>query len=247
MESLDNLRPIEARTTTLRDNVTEILRWAIIDGSLAPGAELVQAQMAKKLGISRGPLRESLGQLEQEGLIRNVPFKGVYVTPLTVQYVEELYSIRAVLETFALKRGMSKFREEDIQSLKEYVDEMREAAKSHDRERLAELDRAFHHHIVTTADHELLLSIWNRLEIGVLRCLHTRHRIYSDLDEIVGSHPALIEAIEDADVTVATQILHDHIIEAGARICESWPDEADGLLDESTESQENTIEERVNT
>lgn len=236
MDSLGNLRPMDTRT--LRENVTEILRWAIIDGSLPPGTELNQAQMAEKLGISRGPLREALGQLEQEGLIRNVPYKGVYVTPLTVRYVEELYSIRAVMETFALRRGMPKLQEEDILSLKQYVDEMREAAKAHDRERLVELDRGFHRHIVTMADHELLLSIWNRLEIGVLRCLHTRHRIYRDLEEVVGSHPALVEAIENANVTLATQILHDHIIEAGVQICENWSDEVDEL-------EESAIEEHI--
>lgn len=235
MDSLSNLRPMDTRT--LRENVTEILRWAIIDGSLAPGAELNQAQMAEKLGISRGPLREALAQLEQEGLIRNVPYKGVYVTPFTVRYVEELYSIRAVLESFALTRGMERLRAEDVKVLKQYVDEMREAARAEQRERLVELDLRFHRHLVAMADHELVLNIWNRLEIGVLRCLHTRHRIYRDLEEVVGSHPALVEAIEEGNVMRAKQILHDHILEAGEQICENWADELDGLEETSSDDR----------
>ena len=224
-------------TRTLRENVTEILRWAIVDGSLAPGAELNQAQIAEKLGISRGPLREALGQLEQEGLIRNVPYKGVYVTPLTKRYVEELYSIRAVLETFSLTRGMERLQPEDIKALKQYVDEMREAARAQAREHLVELDRRFHRHLVTMADHELLLNIWNRLEIGVLRCLHTRHRIYRDLEEVVGSHPALVEAIEEGNVMRAKQILHDHILEAGVQICQNWSDELDLSVDSTSDDR----------
>jgi DNA-binding GntR family transcriptional regulator len=82
---VDRWKHLQART--LKENVTSLLREAIIDGSLAAGEELNQAQIAERLGISRGPLREALGQLEQEGLIVSTPYKGVVVTALTPTYV----------------------------------------------------------------------------------------------------------------------------------------------------------------
>jgi DNA-binding GntR family transcriptional regulator len=73
------------------------------------------------------------------------------------------------------------------------------------------------------AEHELLLKMWKPLEIGVQRCLQTRHRIYSSLDEVVGSHPALVAAIAARNIGLAMSLLRDHIIEAGEKICETWP------------------------
>jgi DNA-binding GntR family transcriptional regulator len=209
--------PMELRST-LRKDVAEVLRQAIIDGSLPSGAELNQAQIAEKLGISRGPVREALGQLEQEGLIRNVPYKGVYVTELTDKTIEELYSIRSVLEIFALTRGMERLKPENLEHMRQIVEEMRKMARAQDAEQLVNLDLQFHQYIVEKADHELLMHLWKLLEIGVRRCLHQRHRIYRSLDEVIGSHPALVEAIIDNDQALASQILHDHIIEAGEQV-----------------------------
>src|SRR5690606_15282833 len=96
---------VARHATTQKENVTNIWRQGIISGTIPAGEELNQAQIAEKLGTSRGPIREALGQLEQEGLIRSVPYKGVVVTPLTPTYIRELYGLRAVLETFALREG----------------------------------------------------------------------------------------------------------------------------------------------
>jgi DNA-binding GntR family transcriptional regulator len=208
--------------STLRKDVTEVLRRAIIEGSLSPGAELNQAQIAEKLGISRGPVREAMSQLEQEGLIRNVPYKGVYVTELTEKYIKELYSIRSVLETFALTKSIAQFKPENLEHLRQIIDEMRKMAQTQDAEQLVNLDLQFHQYIVEKAGHEILMNLWKLLQIGVRRCLHARHQIYRSLDEVIGSHPALVEAIANQNAELASQILHDHIIEAGEQIIKHW-------------------------
>jgi DNA-binding GntR family transcriptional regulator len=216
-----HLNPMGLRST-LRKDVTEVLRQAIIDGRLPSGAELNQARIAEELGISRGPVREALGQLEQEGLIRNVPYKGVYVTELTEKYIEELYSIRSALETFALTRSMARFAPENLDQLQEIVTEMKKMAQVQNAEQLVNLDLQFHQYIVEKADHELLINLWKPLEIGVRRCLRARHLIYRSLDEVIGSHPALVDAIADQNQELASRILHDHIIEAGEQIIGHW-------------------------
>jgi DNA-binding GntR family transcriptional regulator len=219
---MDDWTPLHA--TTLKENVTNLLRQSIIDGTLPSGEELNQAQIAERLGISRGPVREALGQLEQEGLIRSVPYKGVVVTPLDPDYVRELYNLRIALETFALKIGMERRDPEEIADLGQIVEAMRAAAKRGDAPELARLDLRFHSTIIRMARNSLLERAWTPLKIGVQRCLHSRHRIYETLDEVVGTHPALLEAIQRGDVAAASEILEQHIIDAGAKLCDQWPD-----------------------
>jgi DNA-binding GntR family transcriptional regulator len=213
---------ISIDTRTLRENVTDLIRQAIIEGRLAAGSELNQAQIAEKLGISRGPVREALGQLEQEGLIHNVPYKGVVITSLTPHYVRELYSLRSALETFAVTQAITKNNTKDVHKLKQVVKDMRQAAKAKDHLKLVEIDLTFHRTIVEMAQHELLKKTWVPMEMGVKRCLYARHQIYRSLDEVIGTHPALIEAIQNQEVKEATRILQQHILDAGEKICQLW-------------------------
>jgi DNA-binding GntR family transcriptional regulator len=215
---VDEWKHLEART--LKENVTSLLREAIIDGSLAAGEELNQAQVAERLGISRGPLREALGQLEQEGLIVSTPYKGVVVTALTPTYVRELYSLRGALETFAVRQGIERNDPKDVQALRRIIHDMRGAAEE-DKE-LARLDLKFHSQLIHMARHDLLEKTWGPLKIGVRRSLRTRHQIYTSLDEVIGNHPALVDAIEQRDVERATTLLQTHIDEAGELIVEEW-------------------------
>jgi DNA-binding GntR family transcriptional regulator len=220
---LENLQRIEPRT--LKENVTGVLRQLIIDGALAPGAEFNQAQIAEQLGVSRGPIREALGQLEQEGLLQSVPYKGVIVTPLTRKYVEELYSVRTALELLALDHSIERMSDADIDYLDEIVEEMRQAARSGDLTRLVEIDLRFHEYLLEQANHELALKLWLNLEVGLRRCLRTRHKIYTFLDEVVGSHPTLITALKARDKTQAKQILSDHIAESLHHLLANWSPE----------------------
>jgi DNA-binding GntR family transcriptional regulator len=221
--NIENMDRIEPRT--LKENVTEILRQSIIDGTLPPGTEFNQAQIAERLGVSRGPIREALGQLEQEGLIESTPYKGVVVTQLTRRYVEEIYSVRTSLETLAIERAIQRMGQADFDQLDAIINEMRAAARRGDLEHLVELDLAFHEFILRTADHQLALRLWKLVEVGVRRCLRIRHEIYTFLDEVVGSHPTMVTALRQRNRDWAVRILHEHIAESSAHILANLPPE----------------------
>ena len=218
----EKLAPLAHRT--LKENVTDRIRESIISGKLAPGTELNQAQIAEELGVSRGPVREAMGRLEQEGLIRTVAYKRVFITPMNRRYVEELYSVRAGLETMALEQGIDQLTAKDLQQLERIVDQMRVAARSQQQETLVELDLKFHEYIVRMADHNLILNLWQQLAVGVKRCLHTQHRIYTFLDEVVGTHPTIVTAIAERNKPLAVQILRTHITESAEAIIRGWGD-----------------------
>ena len=93
---------------TLRQHIAERLRSAILAGDLAPGTPLVEATLATQFNVSRGPLREALRQLVEEGLLVTVPYTGTRVTSVSVEDVREIYSMRIVLERFAFEQAWDK-------------------------------------------------------------------------------------------------------------------------------------------
>ena len=222
---LENLNRIEPRT--LRENVAETLRQSIIDGTLLSGSEFNQAQIAEQLGVSRGPIREAMAQLEQEGLVESSPYKVVTITHLNHRYVEELYSVRAALEELAIERAINRLTDSDLEYFESIIDQMRFAAQQGDKTRLVELDLRFHEHLMQIADHSLALKLWRVLEVGVRRCLHTRHESYTFLDEVVGSHPTLVTALAARDLEQARTILHEHVVESLSHILASLPPDED--------------------
>ncbi len=207
---------------TLRTSVTEAIRQVILDGGLMPGEQVNQAHIAEQLGVSRGPVREALGQLEEEGLIKNIPYKGTFVTEITPTYIAELYSIRRVLETFAIRCAVGQITTEELARLREIIEEMRAAAGAGQVDRLGELDIQFHYMICCSARHSLLKQIWKSIEIGVRRCLTLRHRIYHNLFDVIGTHPDIVDALEAGDGERASQLLDSHIKEAGDLLHGLW-------------------------
>ncbi|HSV53748.1 MAG TPA: GntR family transcriptional regulator [Burkholderiaceae bacterium] len=90
---------------TFRQHIADRLRSAILDGEISPGSPLVETALAEQFNVSRGPLREALRQLIEEGLLVTVPYTGTHVTSLSVTDVREIYSMRITLERFAFEQA----------------------------------------------------------------------------------------------------------------------------------------------
>lgn len=93
----------QVRRVTFRAHVADHLRQAIIRGDIAPGTPVTEAELARHFAVSRGPLREAMRQLVEEGLLVSVPYTGTRVIALSVDDVREIYSLRSALETLAFK------------------------------------------------------------------------------------------------------------------------------------------------
>ena len=110
--------------TTLQFKVTRKLRELILKGEFKMGERLMQEEWAKKLGVSRMPLREALRQLEIEGLVRIEPRRGAVVTPISIEDIEEIYPLRALLEGEAVEQSVAFLAEEDFEDLEEIYTKM---------------------------------------------------------------------------------------------------------------------------
>ena len=218
--TISSFHPVDART--LRQSVTDAIRQAILQGDLLPGAQVNQAQIAEQLGVSRGPVREALGQLQEEGLITNVPYKGTFVTEITADYIRELYDVRRLIETFAVRQVSESMTTADREEFAAIMQAMAVAVAEQNMTRFAELDVQFHYQIIRSARHTLLLQSWRSIEMGVRRCSMLRHRIYNSTDAVFEMHREILAAVEAGQSAYAADLIGAHISVAAVRVLDSW-------------------------
>ena len=137
-----NLPPVERRV--LRHEVLLGLRSGILAGEIAPGTRLLEVPLATELGVSRGPVREALRQLEQEGLVEFFPHRGAVVVGVADAEMDTIYGIRGLLEERAFAKACRLISEEDLDALAETVEKMIEASKAGDLAAVTEHDMRFH-------------------------------------------------------------------------------------------------------
>lgn len=176
---------------TLGESAVELLRQRILSGALRPGSRLVEADIARQLGISRGPVREALATLRGEGLTREEPRRGSYVTALTVLDIREIYQVRAALESGAARLVIMRRDEEATARIRAALDRLQRAAASDDRSEFVEADLALHEELCRVSGNERLLQAWVN-QVGILRTL-----IRLETTQVFASFRPLLEDHED--------------------------------------------------
>lgn len=204
------IQPLQA-PRTYRTGALETLRSAIFDGTLPSGTPLVERQLAEDMGVSRAPIREALRQLEEEGLVVNIPYKGSYVAQIDRDRLEEILSLRLVLEVFAAELAFPEFKRTQAEQLRQIVEQM-DAAKN-DPVRLADLDMAFHRTFYQLSDHTLLLQVWTTIERQMRLFLSMNQRSYESMTDWIDSHRQVLQAMQGDDVEAAKAAVRRHILE----------------------------------
>lgn len=208
------------RPLSLRQQVVDKIIHSIAKGLLKPGERIVEAELATNLGISRGPIREALSTLAQEGIVENLPYKGTFVTELNRDEIREVFTLRAVLEEFAVRQLFRDGKHESVKPLLfSHYKEMESAANSGQLNNLAELDMKFHEAIVLASGHAHLYRAWNPLRYRfLLYSILTMDQRYRTFDSFLELHKQLIETIEAGDSETAAREIHEHIHHAGEHL-----------------------------
>ena len=211
------LEPLQA--SNLRNRIELRIRNAILSGAFGPGERLVESAIAEHLSVSRGPVREALAALDREGIVVHVPRKGFFVIDFTDNDLEEIYSLRLLLECEAMRRAKDRFTEEDIRQMQVIVDELVKATvEMREPERIVELDLLFHECICRMADHSRLYAAWrsmstqSRVLVGLTSKTHYNHP-----EEPKHLHQMILEAIRTHDQPLAEECLTNHILDAQQR------------------------------
>lgn len=216
------LRPVASRN--LSDEVADSLRESIRAGALPPGARIVERDIAARLGVSRIPVREAIQRLAEEGLVRKVPHRGTFVYSPSAAEIEQISSLRVVLERFVVERVLERWRSKHETQLRRIVRRMRAAAASQDMRQVYELDYEFHRTLWEIAEHDLLLEVISSLRARISRFLYEANGALSatELDMHIDSHDQLIDILKSGDLARAREEMTRHVLGAKHRIVEHF-------------------------
>jgi DNA-binding GntR family transcriptional regulator len=201
--------PLENRT--LREQVIDHLREQILTSALPPGAELGEAALARSLGISRGPLREALGQLAAEGLVTMVPRRGAVVTRLTRKEFIDAYQVREALESLAIRLAVPRLNGDQRAELHRLCDAMERQAAAGDARAFFDGNRAFHQLVVEASGNEKLAAVHAQLIAQMGRLMSRSAELRGGLERSAAEHRALLAAIDAGDAARSVALLEEHI------------------------------------
>jgi DNA-binding GntR family transcriptional regulator len=208
---------------SLADEVTDQLRDVILAGGLQPGERVGEAEISQRLRVSRGPVREALVRLEQEGLVASEWHRGATVTDLTKVDVIELATLRGALEKLAIAGACRSATEEDLAAIQDVVERMRAASASGTDQALARLDIEFHDAVYRAAHHERLYAAWTTIRSQAALALLRRRVANADYPElVVDEHTALAAMIADRNSGDAEVQIVAHIEGAYSRLLAAY-------------------------
>jgi DNA-binding GntR family transcriptional regulator len=195
--------------------IAEKLRQAIGHGELKPGAQLSEAELARKLGVSRGPLREGMQRLTQEGLLVSIRHRGLFVIEMTTADVRDMYLAREAIERAAAHKIIEGDYVAAGDALLEIVEQMAAATTPAD---VSELDIAFHERLVQLADSPRLTRIHRTFITETRMCIHALDETYSASEVRGEEHRAVANAIKSGNLELTDQLLIAHMDDAIRRL-----------------------------
>ncbi|MEO0561661.1 MAG: GntR family transcriptional regulator [Chloroflexota bacterium] len=219
---------------SLRERVLDSLREAILSGELRPGQALVETDLASQMGVSRAPLREAIQTLNTEGFVSTVPYHGTTVTRLTKVDIEELYSLRGALESFAMQRIFQQgVAAESAVPLRQIYERLVEAASRESWRDLNVIDREFHDKLIELSGHRLLASTWYTVHMRVQQVMSLHNLNNRSITQVAENHRPILETMEKGALDEALEILHLHIASTGDLIAEGWLEDDEETMGDS--------------
>ena len=218
--------PIDVvRRHSLTALVRDEIERNIVEGVLAPGAKLNEADWAARLQVSRGPVREAFRALEQAGLVTTEKNRGVFVRVVSLAEADEIYAVRAVLEEAACRMLASSIDAAQLAGLRTQIDAMRSALDAQDHDAYARANVAFHDGIVAAAGNGKLYETYRRLvgELSLFR--RAALVVHADaMERSLAEHRAILKALASREADRAAALMHAHVnggLQRAHEACES--------------------------
>lgn len=215
------LNPIHAQG--LGEQVGAQLRRLIVRGELRPGQHLVEAQLAEQLGVSRGPVRDALAQMLNEGLVEQGR-RGIRVVGFSEREIRELYDVRLAVETLATSRCLERRVEVDWSTFSDALDAMESAANEQRAAEFAAADLHFHGLFYRNADNRRLVQIWEQYHPTFALLLEMATSQDADLHPSLEAHRALLQLVHDGDQAALATELTSHFYGSRQRLSRALRD-----------------------
>jgi DNA-binding GntR family transcriptional regulator len=193
-------------------SVMSNLTKSILNGELKPGDQLVESIIAEHMQVSRGPVRDALIRLENEGLVENIPRKGTFVRKLNKGDFKQIFELRTSLESLAVRLVIEKLdgNAQLVPSLRNIAKQMGEAAGKENIVQTADFDLVFHQTICESSSNRYLIEAWMRISTLIRLCLIT-DLVFKNYGQTEQDHNLIIEAIAEKNSNFGEERIKSHI------------------------------------
>jgi GntR family transcriptional regulator, rspAB operon transcriptional repressor len=193
---------------SLREQIAAHLRADILSGAIARGEPMREVPLAERFGVSRGPIRDVLAQLTQEGMLTAERNCGVRVSEAPDEWMQPvIIGLRRMIETASMEHLIKQRVAVDLRSLDAIVDRLHEACENHEMAVITELDLEFHQTLLELAGDGDVVAIWRPIVTRMIMH-YSRHK---NMDQSYREHVAILEAVRERDLKKAVQALEDNI------------------------------------
>jgi DNA-binding GntR family transcriptional regulator len=205
-------------TKPLSFQIAEYIENEIVAGRLQPGTQLIEADLAARLGSSRGPLREALRTVAGKGFVEIVPRKGVFVRKHSAKEIDDTYHVRGALERLAVETAIPKLKPEDVDDFTSLMERMRKARSDMDVKAYFEINLDLHSKLFIVAENTVLTEAYDRLSNPLIGLRLTSLSLPGSLDESYAEHTKIIDAVIKGDVKAATDGIYVHMARAREKL-----------------------------
>jgi len=193
------------------EKVYEILLESITKRRILPGERLVERVLAKKLGVSKTPIREALNRLKEEGLVEGTPYRGYSVAKISLKDIEAIYDLREVLEGLAARKAAEKITKKQIRQLKSILQSLENCSKEKEWEHYYLLDLEFHNLLTAISKNERLFQIARLLENQTKLLMSVSIMLPETIEDSLKEHREILNAVGNHKPDLAEQLAREHI------------------------------------
>ena len=196
---------------TLTERVYTTIKEAILDLKLQPGSPLVEDELARQLGTSKTPVRDALFTLERDGLVTKIPYKGTYVSEISLRDATEIFELRAVLEGLAARLATDTFGPAEFAEAERLLNTADQARARGDREAASQLGAQFHWLILQQAENRRLKPILAKLEEQLRRLRRLSDLRQGRLEKSAREHRAILDCLRARDPFATEAAMRNHL------------------------------------
>lgn len=195
------------------DMAYDAIRRRMLAGEFSPGAHLPEEELAAAIGVSRTPVREALRRLHAEGLVEFVANRGAHVASWTDQDLDEIFDLRALLESHGAGLAATRICPEDVERLRMLAESM-EAIGADDLDKVASLNAEFHETVLAAAGNRRLVALLSAVVQTPLVHRTFRHYGTEALQRSFAHHRELVAALSAHDTAWAQAVMRAHVLAA---------------------------------
>lgn len=197
--------------STLNERVYQRIRELVLAGSLIPNARLDEQALADILGVSRTPIRESIGKLTTEGLVEYRPYQGNFIRAFSARQVNDLYEVRKALESLAVRLAVPKLTDAQVAELRAILDDVHAAYERGDMIAYGAADRRFHNTVAAFSGNETLIDSLDRLGLQIQLVRTAANHDPGVVERAARARPEIVAALEARDARRAARLMAAHI------------------------------------